>query len=262
MPEPIIEPTTSMVASKRPMRRRGAPAVGMEGRDVTSRRARPLRPGAFLRAARSAPSSAPSRPARAPRPAGAGATPPPSRASRRRRGGPRRDAPPRTAARTAQPGSVPCVQSRKRQAAASDATSGNAAPPPPSQSASSRIPGVSTRRAPDGRRRRSRRVVVWRPRPSDVRTSRTAWVASAPRSRFTSVDFPTPGHADEGERPAGHEVRRERVEPRAGHGAHGDDRRRPARLRGLSTRASTSPHASAFVRTTRGSASLSHASAT
>src|SRR5438093_1939604 len=63
--------------------------------------------------------------------------------------------------------------------------------PSASHRASSRIPGVSRTRPPSGRRWSCRRVVVCRPCPSSSRISRVA-ATSAPASRFSSVDLPTP----------------------------------------------------------------------
>ena len=97
------------------------------------------------------------------------------------------------AAATAQPGSPAWPQSENRHVAARASMSANDRSRPASAShrPSSRIPGVSRMRPPSGIRWSWRRLVVWRPRASSSRISRTA-ATSSPASVLTSVDLPTP----------------------------------------------------------------------
>ena len=172
IPEPIIEPTTSAVASTSPMRRRGAPDGGcMGGRNVTSSRLTlGIATCVFRRRARGS-SSAPSRPGRGRRLPGARGRPLPAGAFGIPRGLRRIQPalrPPRRARRSrARP------RGRSRETGTptrARAISAKAASPGPSQSASSRMPGVSTRSAPQGSAGRDRAAsscVI--PRPSEVR---------------------------------------------------------------------------------------------
>ena len=106
---------------------------------------------------------------------------------------------------------------RSGTAFASSSTSLNvsARPSDDSQSCSSRSPGVSTTSPPPGSRTSWRCRVVWRPSPS---CSRIVCVASSssPASVFTSVDLPTPGRAEQRDRPARQQVGADQVEAVAG----------------------------------------------
>src|SRR5690606_37509613 len=97
-----------------------------------------------------------------------------------------------TAARTAQPGSFACRQSRNRHCAASASMSAKLSATSSSPVGfSSRMPGVSIRQAPDGSAINARWVVVWRPRSSPSRTA-PVFILSMPSRVLVSVDLPAP----------------------------------------------------------------------
>src|SRR5215207_6127789 len=98
-----------------------------------------------------------------------------------------------TAASTAQPGSVSCAQSRKRQYSARSSISGKALATAASSATSptERRPGVSSTTPAPGSRTSSRWLVTWRPLPSTGRVVPVAMTASSART-FVRVDLPAP----------------------------------------------------------------------
>ena len=196
------------------------------------------------------------------------AAPPPAPPPRRRgargwRTGRGRGEPSSIAARTAQPGSWSCLQSRNRQWSISSKTSAKARsmPSPDSHRLSARTPGVSisqplARAAAAARRRRwcaGRAGRPCAPRWSPARRE--------PSRALTSVDLPTPlAPRNASVRPPAANARSSSM-PSPGVPAgdeHGHAERRPRRARGGA--GSGSSTRSALVSTTTGSAPLSNAS--